>query len=277
MRLDIYLKENKNIKSRARAKLLVEDSRVKINSKIVLSASYNVKELDMVEVEDMKYVSRAGYKLEYAFTYLNSRLNNKPENNLENQDRKETQEKSFDISNKLEIKNKICLDIGSSTGGFTDYLIQNGASEVFSVDVGSNQFDQELLKNNENKIKLFENTDIRSTNFTESEKDNAINKSFDIIVCDVSFISLTHIMPSIEKYLSGDGFGVILFKPQFEVGIGNTKKGIVKDVKLVEKVKQERILDFANIRIKVIDVFESGILGGDGNIEYIFYIRKSNI
>ena len=275
MRLDIYLKENKNIKSRARAKLLVEDSRVKINSKIVLSASYNVKELDMVEVEDMKYVSRAGYKLEYAFTYLNSRLNNKPENNLENQDRKETQEKSFDISNKLEIKNKICLDIGSSTGGFTDYLIQNGASEVFSVDVGSNQFDQELLKNNENKIKLFENTDIRSTNFTESEKDNAINKSFDIIVCDVSFISLTHIMPSIEKYLSGDGFGVILFKPQFEVGIGNTKKGIVKDVKLVEKVKQERILDFANIRIKVIDVFESGILGGDGNIEYIFYIRKN--
>ncbi len=270
MRLDIYLKENKNIKSRARAKLLIEDSRVKINSKTVLSASYNVKELDVVEVDDMLYVSRAGYKLDYAFKYLDNILKNKVENESE-----KLEEKSFDISNKLEIKNKICLDIGSSTGGFTDYLIQNGASEVFSVDVGSNQFDQELLKNNENKIKLFENTDIRSTNFTESEKDNAINKSFDIIVCDVSFISLTHIIPSIAKYLSDDGFGVILFKPQFEVGIGNTKKGIVKDVKLVEKVKQERILDFANIRIKVIDVFESGILGGDGNIEYIFYIRKN--
>ena len=82
-------------------------------------------------------------------------------------------------------------------------------------------------------------------------------------------------MPSIEKYLSGDGFGVILFKPQFEVGIGNTKKGIVKDVKLVEKVKEERVLDFKNAGLKVINVFESGILGGDGNIEYIFYIRKN--
>ena len=268
MRLDIYLKENKNIKSRARAKLLIEDSRVKINSKIVLSASYNVKELDAVEVDDMLYVSRAGYKLEYAFKYLDNRLKNKAENESE-----KIEEKFF-IKNKLEIKNKICLDIGSSTGGFTDYLIQNGASEVFSVDVGSGQFDQELLKNNENKIKLFENTDIRSTNFTESEKDNATNKSFDIIVCDVSFISLTHIMPSIEKYLSSDGFGVILFKPQFEVGIGNTKKGIVKDVKLVEKVKQERVLDFENTGLKVINIFESGILGGDGNTEYIFYITK---
>ena len=245
MRLDIYIKENKNIKSRARAKLLIESDRVKVNSVIKKNCNYEVKSEDIVEAEDLKFVSRAGYKLEYAFEVL-----------LDKQ-----------AKDGLTIENKLCLDIGSSTGGFTDYLLQQNAKEVFCVDVGIEQFDQDLLKNNTEKIKLFESTDIRDVVFSE-------NKNFDIVVCDVSFISLTHIIPSIKKYLSDKGFGVILFKPQFEVGAGNTKKGIVKDSAIMGKVTQERVKDFELAGIKVLDIFKSGILGGDGNVEYIFYIRK---
>ena len=254
MRLDIYLKENKNIKSRARAKLLIESDKVTVNGLVHKNCSYNVKDGDTITVEDMLYVSRAGYKLKYAAEYLQSSKDSTP------------------IT--LDFTNKKCLDIGSSTGGFTDFLLQNGADLVCSVDVGSEQFDISLIEKYQHKIKLFENTDIRNVDEIEYFKNKKSEGGFDIIVCDVAFISLTHIVPSIQKYMKEGGFGLILFKPQFEVGRENNKSGIVKDQSISLKFLDEMIEKFSLAGIKVIKHFKSGVVGGDGNTEYMLYITK---
>lgn len=264
-RLDIYLKNNFNL-TRSRARLLILEGYVTINDEVVNDLSYKIKKEDIVKWSDYKYVSRAGYKLEYTFNKINN--NDTSELSL-------TIEKSKDVKAKntdrkvLTVQDKICLDIGSSTGGFTDYLLQNGAKEVYSVDVGEMQFSSNLLEKYKDRIKLFENTDIR--NFAKEKK---YEKFFDVIVCDVSFISIALIVDAIKNCMKDDGFGIILIKPQFEVGKGNTVKGIVKDLKLREDAINARIEDFQKAGFEIVDSFESGVVGGDGNVEYIMVIKK---
>lgn len=256
IRLDEYIKDKFKI-TRSRAKLLIDEDRVNVNGIVNNKASYKVKVNDVVIIEDYNYVSRAGRKLEDAYEVLRDKY-------------KEEEKREI-----LEINNKTALDIGSSTGGFTDYLLQNGIKEVVAVDVGQYQFNKELLRENKARVKLFENTDIRNTYNLEYFKNIKAEGGFDIIVCDVSFISLSLIIPQILEYIKNKGYGIILFKPQFEVGKSNIgKNGIVNSEEVVDQTIKERVKEFENNNLSVIDVFKSSILGGDGNQEYIFYIKK---
>jgi 23S rRNA (cytidine1920-2'-O)/16S rRNA (cytidine1409-2'-O)-methyltransferase len=193
----------------------------------------------------------------------------------------------------IKVENKACLDIGSSTGGFTQILCEGNAKQVFSIDVGSDQFDKSLLKKYENKINLFEKTDIRNFGKEKLEEghDNLEYKNisssiyssnFDIIVCDISFISITKIVENIFELLKEGGEGVILIKPQFEVGRENIGKGgLVKSANesisyddLITKTINSIKIIFEENNLKVISIIDSPILGGDGNKEFLMHIQK---
>ena len=178
MRLDIYLSENFDIQSRNKAQEFIKANKVKINGKTISKPSYKVENSDNIELlEEEFYVSRAAYKLKHFL---------------------------FEIQ--LNLKDKAALDIGSSTGGFTQVLIENDIDSVDCVDVGSNQLHESLRE--KPQISFYENCDIR--NFVSK-------KWYDIITCDVSFISMHNILTAIDM-LANDGI-IILFKPQFEVGM----------------------------------------------------------
>ena len=155
---------------------------------------------------------------------------------------------------------KVALDVGSSTGGFTDCLLSYGVDHVDAVDVGTLQL-HEKIRNNPN-VSVYENTDIR--NFTSE-------KQYDIIVADLSFIPLHQVLEDIIRLRAHHTEYFLLIKPQFEVGKGNTKKGIVKDEKLVEKVLEEYKESLENKGISDIHIFPCHIQGGDGNQEYFLY------
>jgi 23S rRNA (cytidine1920-2'-O)/16S rRNA (cytidine1409-2'-O)-methyltransferase len=235
MRLDQYLVINKYTFSRNKAQEIIKKGYVKINDKIIKKLSFNVSESDKVVVENsQKYVSRAAFKLlEFVNKY-----------NL-----------SFD--------KKIVLDIGSSTGGFTQVAIEKGAFKVVSVDVGNNQLHFSLRDNP--KIKLFENTDIREFEYP---------KKFDVIISDVSFISLLKIIDKID-ILAKDEI-ILLFKPQFEVGkeVKRDKKGVVKDQAAIKKARENFENECFNLGWKLIRSEESSIKGKEGNIEYIYHFKK---
>lgn len=232
MRLDkeIFLRGMCN--SRKEAQDLILNSKVFVNNVLVNKPAKEIKEKDIISItEKRKYVSRGGEKLEGAINHIN-----------------------------LDVKDTTVLDIGSSTGGFTDCLIQKGAKEVVSVDVGSEQFSQSLRDNP--KIKLFENYDIRNFN---------TNVKFDLVVCDVSFISLAFIFPEIKRLSQKNTLVLLLIKPQFEVGKGNTKKGIVKDENLYGVVMENICEKAKEFNVEMLEIFPSSIEGGDGNKEFFFY------
>ena len=236
-RLDLCLKEKMNI-SRQKAQELIENNSVTVNGKIVNKSSYKVAENDVVEVGNtdkiLKYVGRGGYKLERAVEV-------------------------FDIN-----IDGICVDIGSSTGGFTDCMLQNGAEKVFAVDVGNNQLADKLRM--DNRVISMENTDIREANIPLA----------DFIGCDVSFISLTKIFESVYNILKDTGSGVFLIKPQFEAGRENiSKNGIVKNPKVHKRVISNIISNALTNRLYVKELTYSPIQGGDGNIEYLIHISKN--
>ncbi len=236
LRLDMFIKEKLNI-SRQKAQELILNNNVSVNNKIINKPSYKVSENDNVNVSSteniLKYVGRGGYKLEKAIEV-------------------------FDINIK-----GICIDIGASTGGFTDCMLKNGAEIVYAVDVGSDQL-AECLRNDIRVVSM-ENCDIRNADVPKA----------DFIGCDVSFISLTKIFERVREILKDDGQGVFLIKPQFEAGKENiSKKGIVKNPKVHKKVIRD-IADNAacnNLYVKAITY--SPIQGGDGNIEYLILIDK---
>lgn len=235
MRIDIYLSENGYVKSRERAKTLVKAGQVQVNGVVVSKPSYNVPEEADVKItgEQLKYVGRGGLKLEKALSV-------------------------FDIN----LENKICLDIGASTGGFTDCMLQNGASYVYAVDVGHDQLDETLA--NDKHVKNMERTNIRDL----TPEDFVPNPSF--IATDVSFVSLKQILPKIKELLPENGEAVVLIKPQFEAGkaaIG--KNGIVKDKKVHEKVLADIVSFCFSQQLEVKNLIHSPISGGDGNVEYL--------
>lgn len=237
MRLDIYLTINNNIQSRNKAQELIKSKKIKVNNKLILKPSYKVEENDNIEVlEDEFYVSRAAYKLKYFLDDL-----------------------------ELSIKNKEALDIGSSTGGFTQVLLNEEVKSVTCVDVGTMQL-HESLKDNK-KITFFENQDIRT--FKSKKK-------FDLITCDVSFISVLNIIDAINNLAKEDI--IILFKPQFEVGINvkRDKKGMVKDLKAIEIAKDKFLKTIKQLNWELIFTKTSSLEGKDGNIEELFHFKKIN-
>ncbi|MCT7575104.1 TlyA family RNA methyltransferase [Aliarcobacter butzleri] len=236
MRLDMYLTTNFNIQSRNKATELIKSNKVKCDGEIITKPSFNVLDFHKIELlEDDFYVSRAAYKLKFFLQEL----------------------KNFDL------RDKNALDIGSSTGGFTQILLENEIKKVTCVDVGTNQLHERIKYND--KINFFENTDIR--NFESDE-------IFDIVTCDVSFISILNIIDAINTLASKDI--IILFKPQFEVGsnIKRDKKGIVKDNNAIQKVR-DNFLNKTNIlnwTLKYSNI--SKLQGKDGNVEEFFYFSK---
>jgi len=236
MRLDQYLKENYDIQSRNKASELIKANKIKVDGKVITKASFDISETNIIEIlEDDFFVSRAAYKLKHFLEEL-------PYLNLEN---------------------KIALDIGSSTGGFTQILLTKDVKEVTCVDVGSNQL-HEKVKNDE-RIDFFENTDIR---------DFQSEKYFEIVTCDVSFISILYIIEDINRLAKQDI--IILFKPQFEVGtnVKRDKKGVVKDKKAIAKAR-EMFLDRTQLlNWKLNYTSMSKLQGKDGNEEELFYFSK---
>lgn len=234
MRLDLFLFKEGLAESRSRARELIERGLVRVEGRVVNKPSYSVVDEKVEVLESLKYVSRAGEKLEAALDRFG-----------------------------IDVQGKLCLDVGSSTGGFTQCLLERGAGFVYALDVGKNQLHPSLRE--DERVKLFEETDIR---------DFKVDILFDFVAVDVSFISLKLVLPRVYQLLKDGGELVALFKPQFEVGKGNTKKGIVKDRKLVERVKGE-LIGFANsLGFCFMGSLESPIKGKKGNLEHLLYFVK---
>lgn len=235
MRLDLYLTKNFDIQSRNKAHEIIKSNKVKIDGKVISKPSFIVNEyMNIKLLEEDFYVSRAAYKLKY---FLN------------------------EIS--INIENQTALDIGSSTGGFTQILLENNISSVTCVDVGSNQLHQKIR--DDKRINFFENQDIRTFK----------NETyFNIVTCDVSFISIHNILNDINKFAKDKI--IILFKPQFEVGnnIKRDKKGVVKDKIAILKART-RFIDACNLlNWKLNYNAISKLQGKDGNEEELFYFSK---
>lgn len=239
MRLDILITERRLVKSRSIALDLIRKGKVLVNGEIISKASKDFTDSPDLKIEILeqpKYVGRGGLKLEHAL-------------------------KEF----KINPAGLTCLDVGSSTGGFTDCLLQQGAAKVIAVDVGTVQFDTELKK--DSRIILMEQTDIRNV--------KNLPDKIDLAVIDVSFISLELILESVKKLLKTNGQIIALVKPQFETQKEDkNKSGIVKTDEIREKVI-EKIRNFCNeIGLETLGVIESPILGGSGNKEYLILLQK---
>ncbi len=235
-RIDVLLTEKGLAKSREKAKSLVIAGCVYIGTALVKSPSeqYETDAQIVVKQDDCPYVSRGGLKLEKAL-------------------------RSFEI----DLRDKVCLDIGASTGGFTDCMLQNGAAFVYAVDVGYGQFDWTLR--NDARVSLHERTNARYL--------EPFERAVDFVSVDVSFISLKLIFPAIVRVCSGKDFAVMtLIKPQFEAGREHVgKKGVVRDAAVHEQVI-EHVLSEANalgLHCKALDY--SPVKGPNGNIEYLAY------
>ena len=240
MRLDSYLVENNLAESRNKAQQLIINSAVCVNNNIITKNGFLVNENDVIEIVKSvcPYVSRAGLKLEGAI-------------------------KSFDIN----LQGKVILDIGSSTGGFSDCALKHGAKKVYALDVGTNQLHPSLIKNE--KVVKLENTDIRVL-----EKN--IVEDLNFIICDVSFISLTKISHKISEFLQTGAYAIVLIKPQFECGntLAKKFKGVIKDEKIHKMIISDIKEDFLSKRLEISKIEKSCIQGSDGNIEYVALLRK---
>lgn len=241
-RLDLLLVEKGLVDSRSRAQALVLEGKIRINGQVETKASRQVDDALSIEVEaPPKFVSRGGEKLEGAFMQWPS----------------------------LDAQGKICLDVGSSTGGFTDCLLQHGAKSVMAVDVGTNQLSYKLRT--DPRVWVKENYNAR---FMQPVDLPYIPQ---LAVTDVSFISLKLILPPINEVLAPGGEVVALIKPQFEVGRGNAPGGLVRDEGLRTAARDE-IVKFAQeeLKLELLGLTESPIRGREmGNVEYLSYWRKA--
>jgi 23S rRNA (cytidine1920-2'-O)/16S rRNA (cytidine1409-2'-O)-methyltransferase len=238
-RIDILLTQKGLVKSRNIAADLIKKGLVKVGGEIVTKPAKDFTDsVDLIieVLEQPKYVGRGGLKLEKALAEF-----------------------------KINPVSLICLDVGSSTGGFTDCLLQNGAQKVYAVDVGTLQFDPELQK--DSRVVLLEQTDIRDI--------KELPDTIDLAVIDVSFISLELILEPVKNQLKKDGLIIALIKPQFEtLKTDKNKSGIVKTDKIRERVL-ENVKEYCQeINLKILGITDSPILGGSGNKEYLILLQK---
>lgn len=240
-RLDVAVFEGGYAPSREKAKAIIMAGQVYVNNQKVDKAGFELKEGDTLEVRGhaIPYVSRGGLKLEKAMQV-------------------------FPIS----LENKVCMDVGASTGGFTDCMLQNGASKVYSVDVGYGQLAWKL-RCDERVVNM------ERTNFRHIDIDSVEDK-LDFASVDVSFISLKHIFPNLNLLLKDGGEAVCLIKPQFEAGKDKVgKKGVVREASTHLEVVQN-VINMALENGFSVDGLEfSPIKGPEGNIEYLLYLHKS--
>ena len=272
-RLDVILVERGLAESRTRAQAVVLEGKVRVNGQVETKASRQVDVDAEVEVEKPpRFVSRGGEKLEGAFTLWGEesltsevqRLTFAPK------DGAQTSNVKPQTSNiKLSVQGQVCLDVGSSTGGFTDCLLQHGAKMVMAVDVGTNQLAYKLRA--DPRVWVKENYNARFMRAAD------LPEVPEIAVTDVSFISLKLILPPIVEVLAPGGLIVALIKPQFEVGKGKAPGGLVRDEALRLAARDE-IVRFATdeLKLELLGLAESPIRGKEmGNIEYLSYWRKS--
>ena len=241
-RLDVYLTEHGFCESREKAKALIMAGVVFVNNQKSDKAGNTVRADDVVEVrgETLKYVSRGGLKLE----------------------------KAVDVFG-IDLSGCICADIGASTGGFTDCMLQNGAVKVYAIDVGYGQLAWKL-RTDERVINL-ERTNFR---YVTCEQ---VPDLLDFASVDVSFISLSHILPVMRTLLKDSGRAVFLIKPQFEAGKENVgKKGVVREksvhIAVIEKIKEL----ITENKFTLLGLDFSPVKGPEGNIEYLCYIEKND-
>lgn len=241
MRIDIFLVEKGFAKSRSKAKEYIASGRVTVNGVPVKKAGAEVTGNEEILVSDPdKFVSRAGRKLEEALNI-------------------------FDI----DVTGLKALDLGASTGGFTDCLLQRGASKVIALDVGRDQLDEKLRS--DTRVTVMEGVNARDIDISD------LPFAPDIVTTDLSFISQTLVYPAVARVLER-GYFISLIKPQFEAGKENIGKGgIVKDVDgKIKALVMEKITRIASENgLKLIKTAVSPILGGDGNTEYLALFERS--
>lgn len=241
-RLDVYLTSKAFYKSRTYSQKAIESGEVSVNGEVVKKSSFLVDDSDKIDItsEIPEFVGRGGYKLKAAVSQFGLNLNG-----------------------------LVCADLGASTGGFTDCMLQNGAKKVYAVDVGKDQLDQKL-RNDERVINI-EGMNVRDIDGKTFEE------SMDFICADLSFISLSYALKPIKSILKTNGEAVVLVKPQFEAGKSAlNKNGIVKNPKdhiySLNKICGECKL----MGLSVKSVIYSPIAGGDGNKEYLLHLINSD-
>ena len=236
MRLDNYLVEKGLCESRNKAQQIIKDGLVSLNEKVIKKPSFKVEEGDAVVIAEHKsYVSRAAYKLLHFLDEI-----------------------------ELDVAEKRALDIGSSTGGFTQILLERGVVEVSCVDVGRDQLHHSLRE--DSRVRVYEGCDIR---------DFEAKEAFDLIVSDVAFISLLYILEDVERLSRKDI--ILLFKPQFEVGreAKRDKNGVVQDKKVIERTMQKFEDACALKEWKLVQKSPAQLSGKEGNQEWCYYFTKN--
>ena len=243
IRLDVYLTENGFAPSRSAAQAMIMAGDVYINNQKALKAGETVAGTENIEVrgKTAKYVSRGGLKLEKAMQVF-----------------------------PINLDGKVCMDIGASTGGFTDCMLQNGATKVYAIDVGYGQLAWKLRQ--DERVVNMERTNIR---YLDTDSLDPVPEFFSV---DVSFISLKLVLPVAYSAIKNDGFAVCLIKPQFEAGRDKVgKKGVVREKSTHIEVIENTLAFTKEIGFSVQGLDFSPVRGPEGNIEYLMYIQKSDM
>jgi 23S rRNA (cytidine1920-2'-O)/16S rRNA (cytidine1409-2'-O)-methyltransferase len=238
IRLDQLLLDRGLADSREKARALILAGQVRVDDQRADKPGHAIADNARVEViERMPYVSRGGFKLAHALDHFT-----------------------------IEVAGRVCLDVGASTGGFTDVLLQRGAARVYALDVGHGQLDWKLRQNE--RVMVREGVNARYL------KPEDFPEPFELAVCDVSFISATLIIPAIVPLLAPDGEMILLVKPQFEVGRGDVGKGgIVRDPAL-HQAACDRVRSAVELSGFLARIIESPILGAEGNKEFLLYAAR---
>tara|TARA_X000000368_G_scaffold32892_1_gene24217 strand:- start:111 stop:854 length:744 start_codon:yes stop_codon:yes gene_type:complete len=235
IRLDQILFDRKLAESKTKAQSMIMAGQVSVEGKIINKSGFNISPYSLIEIKNLgpKWVSRGAYKLIKALD-----------------------------ENNINVENQVCLDLGASTGGFTDVLIQRGAKKVFSVDVGTNQLHEKLK---ENKIVI----NLEKINARYLTKD-IISELIELLVCDVSFISLKKVILPCLELLKNKSIIIVLIKPQFESKKNETKKGVVKNSDIHVRICDEIKTWFeCECNCEVLNIIESPIKGPKGNTEFL--------
>lgn len=241
IRLDILLNEKYGFSSRSHAKDAIQEGRIWVNGKIITKPAFKVKENDLIQIADKEddFASRGGNKLYAAIKKWAINLNG-----------------------------KTVLDVGASTGGFTDVCLKENAAFVFSVDIGKDQLIPRLKQ--DSRVKNMEGINCRYLT-----KD-MFDRKIDFICMDVSFISIKKIVDALLQISSLDTTFVFLIKPQFEAGKENIgKNGIVKDKKIHKKVLEDFLCYFNEKGFRVLHLMRSNTVGRDGNQEYLIHLSRN--
>ena len=239
-RLDVLLFEKGLVPSRERAKTTIMEGKVYVNGQKADKAGESVPEDAQIEVRDSgkSFVSRGGKKIEKALGHFG-----------------------------IDPAGLVCMDIGASTGGFTDCLLQRGAVKVYSIDVGYGQLAWSLRQ--DPRVKCMERTNIRYVTA------DMLEETPDLAVIDVSFISLKLVLPVVYGLLADSGRVACLIKPQFEAGKGKVgKKGVVREVSIHQEVLEGFVVNAHEAGFHVLDLTFSPIKGPEGNIEFLGYLSK---